>query len=232
MSPFKISVIAAVLSVAVTAGGIHYYQQGRVREAHRLQTQNSCMLAEASQKQQTRIAATRPATPIPTTLASIDTGVSATVAATIPAEKPAEYYRNEGNATPLATLHTFAWACDRGDTETVGRLLHIDAAARPKAEAFMAALPESARAQWKTVDEMAAAVLTRSIMASPFPNSDILETATVETVSEDRVRLRLPDIPKDGTEYQKTAEGWKYVLTEKVVDAYINQVRSQAGKAQ
>jgi hypothetical protein len=143
----------------------------------------------------------------------------------------AEYYRNEGNATPLATLQTFAWACDRGDTETVGRLLHIDPAARPKAEAFMAALPESARAQWKTVDEMAAALLTRSVMASPFPNSDILATATPEPVGEDRVRLRLPDVPKDGTEYQRTADGWKYVLTDRVVDAYINQARAQAGGA-
>ena len=35
--------------------------------------------------------------------------------------KMAEYYRNEGNATPLATLQTFAWACDRGDIEAVQR---------------------------------------------------------------------------------------------------------------
>ena len=183
------------------------------------------MLAEASQRQQTRSAATRSAAPSPVAI------IPAAPAASIPTEKSAEYYRNEGNATPLATLQTFAWACDRGDIETVGRLLHIDAAARPKAEAFMAALPVSARAQWKTVDEMAASLLTRSIMASPFPNADILATATIETVSENRVRLRLPDVPKDGTEYQKTAEGWKYVLTEAVVDAYINQARTQAGAA-
>jgi hypothetical protein len=227
MSPLKISLITALLSAAVTAGGFHYYHQGRAREAHRLQAQNSRMQAEASQRQQTRVAATRPATPTPMAQTFAGAGGTAAVAATIPAEKAAEYYRNEGNATPLATLQTFAWACDRGDTETVGRLLHIDAAARPKAEAFMAALPESARAQWKTVDEMAAAVLTRSIMASPFPNADILETATVEPVGPDRVRLRLPDVPKDGTEYQQTPDGWKYVLTEKVVDAYIRQARQQ-----
>ncbi len=47
-------------------------------------------------------------------------------------------------------------------------------------------------------------------------------------VSEDRVRLRLPDVPKDSTEYQKTAAGWKYVLAEKVVDDYIRQSRQQA----
>jgi hypothetical protein len=229
MSSFKLSLIAALLSAAATAGGFYYFQQSRAREASRLQAQNSRMLAEASQGQQTRMAAAKPVAATSNTSAAIPK--SAFVAAASSTTKPAEYYRNEGNATPLATLQTFAWACDRGDTETVGRLLHIDAAARPKAEAFRAALPESTRAQWKTVDEMAAAVLTRSIMASPFPNSDILATATPEPISEDRVRLRLPDVPKDGTEYQRTADGWKYVLTETVVDAYINQSRAQAGPA-
>jgi hypothetical protein len=228
MSSFKVSLIAAFLAVAVTAGGLHYFQQGLAREAGRLRAENSRMLAEASQRQQTRMAATRSAAPSPEAVTSAAANPAAVAVAT-PATKPAEYYRNEGNTTPLATLQTFAWACDRGDTETVGRLLHIDAAARPKAEAFMAALPAQARAQWKTVDEMAAALLTRSVMASPFPNSDILATATSETISESRVRLRLPDIPKDGTEYQQTTEGWKYVLTESVVDAYINQARAQAG---
>lgn len=226
MSPVKISLITALLSAIATAGAFRYFQESRAREARQLQAQNNRMQAEASQRQQARIAATKPVG-VPSAVPSGRAEHSAPVAAT-QTEKPAEYYRNEGNATPLATMQTFAWACDRGDVETVGRLLHIEAAARPKAEAFMAALPEGARAQWKTVDEMAAAVLTRSIMASPFPNADILETATVEPVSPDRVRLRLPDIPKDGTEYQKTAEGWKYILTEKVVDAYIRQASQQA----
>lgn len=221
MSPLKISLITALLSAGATAGAFRYFQENRAREAWRLQAQNNRMQAEASQRQQARLAAAKPAV----ASSSVRTGTPFAVAGA-PTEKPAEYYRNEGNTTPLATLHTFAWACDRGDVETVGRLLHIEAAARPKAEAFMAALPESARAQWKTVDEMAAAILTRSIMASPFPNSDILETATVEPAGPDRVRLRLPDIPKDGTEYQKTADGWKYVLTEKVVDDYIRQART------
>jgi hypothetical protein len=229
MSPFKLSLIAALLSAAVTAGGFHYFQQSRAREAGRLQAQNSRMLAEVSRRQQARVAGTRSVVPAPVAATSSGAVVPPATATTTAAGKPAEYYRNEGNATPLATLQTFAWACDRGDIETVGRLLHIDEAARPKAEAFMAALPESAREQWKTVDEMAAAVLTRSIMASPFPNSDILATASPEPVSVDRVRLRLPDVPKDGTEYQKTAEGWKYVLTETVVDAYISQASAQAG---
>jgi hypothetical protein len=95
----------------------------------------------------------------------------------------------------------------------------------------MATLSAAAPAQWKNVDEMAAAVLTRVIMGQPFPNADILETATVEPITEDRVRLRLPDVPKDGTEYQKTEDGWKYVLTEAAVDGYVRRMKEQSAQA-
>ena len=226
MSPLKTSLIVAVVSVVVTVGGLYYFQQGRAREARHLRSQNNRMLLEANQ----RVMARQPVAPAPTSSEVVAVSAASNSAAA-PVARMAEYYRNEGNATPLATLQTFAWACDRGDIETVQRLLFIEEAARPKVEAFMAALPESARAQWKTMDEMAAAVLTRSIMAQPFPRHDILATATPEEVSAGRIRLRMPNVPRDGTEYQQTAEGWKYVLTEKVVDAYIRQASAQAGKA-
>ena len=228
MSPLKSSLTAAVLSVVVTAGGLFYLQRSRVREARQLQLQNGQMRAEASRRHQAAADARNPPVSArPTTTVNSSPAITA---AENPARNPAEYYRNEGNATPLATLQTFAWACDRGDTETVRRLLHIDAGARPRAEAFMASLPEAARAQWKNVDEMAATVLTRSIMGRPFPNADILETATAEPITADRVRLRLPDVPRDGTEYQKTPEGWKYVLTEAVVDDYIRRMKERSAQ--
>jgi hypothetical protein len=218
MSPLKTSLIVAVLSVVVTAGGLYYFQQGRVREARHLRSQNNRMLLEANQ----RVMARQPAAPTPTSSESVAVGLASTPAAA-PVARMAEYYRNEGNATPLATLQTFAWACDRGDTETVQRLLFIEKAARPKVEAFVAALPEQVRSQWKSVDETVAALLTESVMARPFPRHDILATATPEEVGAGRVRMRMPNVPRDGTEYQQTADGWKYVLTEKVVDAYIKQ---------
>jgi type II secretory pathway pseudopilin PulG len=223
MSPLKISLIVGLLSAAVTAGGLRYFHQGRVRELQSLQAQNERLRFEAYQRVQGQAGA-KPSTT--STTPAVAPAVPAPPQA--PAGKLAEYYRNEGNATPLATLQTFAWAGDRGDIVTVQRLLYIDAAARPKAEAFMASQPENVRAQWKTVDEMAAALLTKNIMAQPFPNAEILETATVEPIGPDRVKLRMPNVPKDGTEYQKTDDGWKYVLTEKVVDDYIRQMGAQA----
>lgn len=223
MSPLKTSVIVAMLSGLATAGGLFKLRQERWREARHLEVQNSQMRLAVYQRNQALITSATPA------MAAISTSRKDPAPASAGEAKSAiEYYRNEGNATPLDTLQTFAWACDRGDVELVGRLILIDEAARPKAQAFRAGLPEKVRAQWKTVDEMAAAMLTESIMARPFPNADILETATVEPISAGRVKLRMPNVPRDGTEYQQTADGWKYVITEKMVDAYLSQMRQPA----
>ncbi|HEX2860086.1 MAG TPA: hypothetical protein VHN79_00515 [Lacunisphaera sp.] len=228
MSPLKASLLLGLLSGVVTVGGLFYVHQGRTRELRTLQSQNNRMRLEAYQRNLGRSVGSPSAAPSSISDAEPAARTAAEVA---PVAKMTEFYRNEGNATPLATLQTFAWACDRGEIETVGRLLYVEEAARPKVEAFVASLPESVRKQWKSVDETVAALLTESVMARPFPRADFLETATPEEVAPGRIRLRMPNVPRDGTEYQQTAEGWKYVLTEKVVDAYINQVRSQAGKA-
>jgi hypothetical protein len=224
MSPLKASLLLGLLSGVFTAGGLFYFHQGRVRELRGLQSHNNRMRLEAYQRNLGR--------PVPASVppaAPVSAATAGPIPAAAPVSKMAAFYRNEGNATPLATLQTFAWACDRGDTETVGRLLYVEEAARPKVEAFVASLPESVRKQWKSVDETVAALLTESVMARPFPRADFLETATPEEVTPGRIRLRMPGVPRDGTEYQQTAEGWKYVLTEKVVDNYIKQTRARAG---
>jgi len=136
-------------------------------------------------------------------------------------------YRNEGLATPLATLQTFAWACDRGDIEVVQKLLFFDGPARAKAEALLASMPSTARTAWKSPEEMAATLLTSANMNGPFPGAAILEKATVEPIREGRVMLRLPDTPKDRGEYQKTEDGWRYVITEKMVDDYLARNRGR-----
>lgn len=227
MSPLKSSLIFAVLSAAVTAGSLYYIQRHRGREAANLRRQNNAMRVQINQRWHERI----PATATTETGAVRETSAPADNAP-MPGRSPVENYRNEGRATPLAALQTFAWACDRGDVDTVRQLLQLDPGARSQIAAFRATLPESARAEWKTVDEMAVAMLTINIMFSPFPNADILATATPEPIREDRVRLRLPGLPKDNTEYQRTAAGWSYVLTEAMVDNYIRRYRESQKELQ
>ncbi|HEY0966267.1 MAG TPA: hypothetical protein VGD88_02660 [Opitutaceae bacterium] len=221
MSPLKTSLITALLAGFATIGGLVYLQRGRAEEARRLEAQNGRMRREAYQRDQTRNSA---AAEFALAGGSVLTGGAPPPAA----RAPESYYRNEGNATPLASLQTFAWAGDRGDAGLVGRLLHLDPAARSKAEAYRAALPEKVRAQWETVDAMAASFLTLEMMARPFPSADVLATASAEPVDTDRVRLRMPSVPRDGSEFVQTTEGWKFVLTEAMVDNYIRQSQSQA----
>jgi hypothetical protein len=228
MSPFRTSLFAALFSVVATAGALYYFQQGRSRELRQLQRQNNQMRAEANRRYLATLGEADRSPPVFSRATTTGKAAPTQAAAATSAPPRAEYYRDEGNATPDAALQTFAWACDRGDTDAVARLLHIDAGARPKAEEFFASLPPAARTQWKNVDAMAATILTRSFMSAPFPNADILETATVETISTDRVRLRLPDVSIDGTEYQKTQHGWSYVLTEAVVDSYIERMKERS----
>jgi hypothetical protein len=145
---------------------------------------------------------------------------------------PPRRYRNEGQATPLSALQTFAWACDRGDTATVTKLLCFEGGGRAKAEAFMATLPEKTRSQWSSPEAMAATLLTADNMHHPFPDAEVLGEATAEPVGDGRVMLRLPGSPKDRTEYQKTEAGWKYVIKEAVVDAYVARASAARTPAQ
>lgn len=218
MTPLKSSLLAALGAALLTAGILAAVHHHRTKEASALRLANHRLRGQA---ELLRLATAQAKTP-----AAAVADAAAPAPAAVPASPPAGDYRNEGQASPLATLQTLAWACDRGDPEAVARLFLFDPAARAKFEAYAATLPEAARAQWESTDAMAAALLTSAFMHRPFPSATILATATSEPLGENRVRLRLPDSPKDRTEYQQTDTGWKYVITEAMVDAYIAHTRS------
>lgn len=218
MTVLRLSLLCGILAVAATSAFFYRQRRQDTREAAGLRAENARMRLETTVRVRRAPAHDRSALSAP--------GRTPPAASPAATARPAEYYRDEGNPTPLAALQTLAWACDRGDTDRVGRLLHLDSAARPKLEALRAAMPADARARWKSVDEMAAQLLTHHFMARPFPNADVLATATLEQIAEDRVRLRLPNVPKDGTEYQRTVDGWKFAVTEAMVDNYARRMHS------
>jgi hypothetical protein len=223
MTLLKSSLFFSMLSAALTAGGLFYFHQSRVREVRYLKSQNSQLRLQAQQRARAAPSAVVVAAP-----AEKAVPASLPVTTSIATASAPEYYRDEGNATPPATLQTFAWATDKADVAYVLRLLYLDLGARTKAEAFWDALPKEAKTHWKTVDEMAAAVLTDSFLRRPWPAAGILARSQFETVSDQRVRLQMPGMPRNGTEFQKTDAGWKYVLTESAVDAYIQHAREEA----
>ena len=217
MSPFKTSLLAALASAVLTAGLLYYLNQHRAREAAVLRRNNNLMRVQASQRHQAQAAALVP----PARSAPAQPGERSATPPEPTLVAAAENYRNEGRATPRATLHTFAWACDRADAATVSQMIHFDPAARELAEALLAGLPENERARFRTVDEMAAAMLTLNVMAHPFPRAAVLDAAVIESLGEDRAVLRLPGTAKDRSQFQKTGDGWKYVITDAMAEAYL-----------
>jgi len=222
MSPLKTSLFTALIAAALTAGSFYLVQSRRNRDAASLRYANNRLRYDAALRRHAATATPAPTVPAPA-LAAPAPALSTSPAA--PSPLP-ENYRDEGRATPVAALQTYAWACDRGDAKAVANLLYLDAPTRTKAEAYLASLPPPVRARWSSVDAMAATLLTAAVMEHPFPNADLLATATLEPVAAERVRVRLPGTPKDRIELQKTAAGWSYVLTEAVVDAYIARAKA------
>lgn len=206
--------------VALVAGGLTFVcltwlDRGRAREAGELRREIAALRAQ------------RVSRPKPAVAASPVVGVAATSHQPSPGAPsplpPTPVYRNEGRATARAALHTLAWASDRGDVAVVGAMLIFDEPARAKADTMFAALPLSARGDWRTVDDMAAALMTRSGMEAPFPEAEVLDAVKIEEIGADRVRMRLAGTHRDGAEFQRTGAGWSFVITEPMVDRYIQQ---------
>jgi hypothetical protein len=218
MSPLKTSVLVAPLAALATLAALFFLHQSRAREARSLRDGNDRLRRTAFERLNPALAAHAP---VPAGPVAVAAPTPAPADSTPRPPAPAPLYRDDGRATPLAALQTLAWACDRGDDATVSRMLYFDPAAQKKAEAYFASLPADTRAHWQTVNDMAATLLTRDIMEHPFPAAEILATATTEPLSPDRVVVRLPGTPKDGSEYQRTATGWSYAITEAAVDAYL-----------
>ena len=216
MSSLKSSLHAALIASLVTVGGLAFVSHRRELEAGGLRYANGQLRYQANLRRPSRASAVTPTTQD----VAVETAENGSPLRNTGAAAAGDY-RNEGQATPLAALQTFAWACDRGDTVTVLKMLCFDAAGRTKSEAYMASLPPGARASWNSPEEMAAELLVSANMNLPFPAAPILARASIEPISADRVRLRLSGTMKDRTEYQKTDTGWKYVITEAAVDAYL-----------
>lgn len=228
MSTLKLSIVTALVATAITAGCLYLVNQRRAAEARSLRMENSRLLMRVLERQSRAplsesVGALPPAAPD-----------AAGPAAPEPAPVPGDtlvvpVYRDEGVATARAALQTFAWACDRGDAKAVARLFVFDDAARAKAVGLLARMPADVRARWSSVDDMAAELLTLNVMSVPFPGADVLERARLEEIGAGRVRLHLNGAPRHGTELQQTPDGWRYAITERMVDDYIRHSEARQG---
>jgi len=208
------------VAVGVTLGCLYWIDQGRAREAGALRREIAELRARAA------AAGGRsalPATTAATAVAVAPVAHPAPPVADATPPPPLPIYRNEGRASARAALQTLAWASDRGDVAAVQDMLVFDDVARVKAQRFFESLPPEARGSWRTVDDMAAMLITKSGMEAPFPAADILDAVELETIGPDRARMRMHGTRRDGAEFQRTSAGWSYVITEAMVDRYMRQ---------
>ena len=218
MKPGLLLTSIALASLAGTSGTLYSVHQHRGVEIARLRTENADLRREISRRHTE--AARAHSAPLP----SRPTAPLAPEAQERPGAEPVSTadYREQGNAEPVAALQTFAWAGDRGDAERVQQMIAFDEPARQKALAFYRGLPAEVRSKLTSVEALAAAELTADMIKHPFPRSHILErAASVEAESTDRVNVRLIGSVREHNTFQRTSQGWKFVITEKMVDRFL-----------
>ncbi len=219
MPPLFRHTLAALVGAGLAGSLLYVRQRAHAIEAQALRADN-----EARRQQLARTPSTAPTR-------EKAVGVPATDTALPPAElrpdalpPPLADYRFEGQATPVNALQSFAWACDQGDIPAMKTLITFDSAARPLAEAYFASLPVALRAKTPDVETLAAMLLIDDGIRRPFPRAELLARATVEPLSAQRARTRLPGTPRDGAVFAEEAGAWKYVITQEAVERYLHQV--------
>ena len=139
---------------------------------------------------------------------------------------PVAEWKNGGRATVPAAVETLLWAAQGGDVEVLTGALQLDAAARAKAEALIAGLPEASRAQFGTPEKLVALFLAKD--AAGVTGMQILgqRDISAEVVG---VRVRFANeegkTKEEGLGFARTTDGLKMIVPEKIVDKYAQQLK-------
>lgn len=154
-------------------------------------------------------------------------GARAAKAATV--ELPERNWRYVGWASPTAALETALWAVAGGEVELLAGRLVLDDAARKRAEALLAGLPETARLTYRTPERLVALLAAKD---APSGSARVVgETPRGE--NEVALRVRLDDDGKDARVanlvVRRAADGWKFVVPERAVARYAEMLQAPGG---
>ena len=145
---------------------------------------------------------------------------------------PASAWKNAGKASPSAAAETLMWATDGADWEAIAASIFLDPAAREKAEAIRARLPESSRALYDTPEKLVALLMARE---GDVQAMQILGENRAASDALVNLRTQKGDgkTKEEGLQFKQTTDGWKLVVTGKAVDKYgkkLTEPPKQNGK--
>ena len=133
--------------------------------------------------------------------------------------KPAAEWNYVGIATPTSAYETWNWAKAHGDTDALAKTLVLDAAARTNAEALLAALPESVRAKYGSVEGMMAMMAMNMkpvISAARVVSQDELDANNV--ILHTQWQGADGQIGKNDWRLYRDQDGWRFVISTGLVE--------------
>lgn len=147
-------------------------------------------------------------------------------ASTIPdAITPTAALKNAGRQTPEAATETLLWAAAGGDVDTLAAGLVLAPAAKARADAWFAGLPEATRREYGSPEKVMALLIARD--AAKLGGMQILgqRALSPEAVG---VRMRFADtegnVKDDNFLLHQGGDGWRLVLPEASVEKFARQL--------
>ena len=155
-----------------------------------------------------------------------------------PKQVPASEWRNAGRATPVTTVETALWAAAGGNVEMLADAIHLEGAAREKAEAILARLPDATRAQYSTPERFVALFTAKDIpidgnMVMIEQKAQGADDASVTVVLQSEVKTG-PDGRQGRTSrgqvlsLHRHPDGWKLMVPESAVEKYGERLKAPA----
>jgi hypothetical protein len=134
-----------------------------------------------------------------------------------------ENFSDVGQATPAAAFQTLGWAVVK-KPERIAALFTLAPEARTKAEAFIAGLPESGRAQW-TPEKLGELFLTGALSSA---SAIQIANVTMDGASHATLTFRIPGARGDPKlPMELGPDGWRVLVDERGIDVVRKHV-SQA----
>jgi hypothetical protein len=140
-----------------------------------------------------------------------------------------EHFQNVGRGSPALAFQTLVWAALKADAEALVGVLSVTGAARARADALIARLPESTRSKYPDAESLAAIAVTGEMLkGGPL---EILGYTT-EDPAQAIVTVRVSDGGKTAKLPMRLGPGgWQFVVPEAAITGIERRMNTIASDA-